>query len=367
MILIVNVFMRTVPDYATTTAETVDPGATPPSPSPSASPSTAIPLAEQSDSLVLRSSVEILDTAFMVAGVVLVLLILAGAAAAWFISGRVLKPLQAINTAAQIASTGSFDHRVGHTGPRDEVKDLSDTFDDMLGRLDSAFQAHRRFAANASHELRTPLAMTQTMLEVALADPHISADELREVTGRVLETNNRNTETVAALLDLAEISQRPLNAEPVSAKALLLEALSVTASESAQRNIDVHSELREVEVLGDGTLLRQAFTNLLTNAVRHNVEGGMISATLHVHLGNACVRIENSGPELSAERIEQLAEPFARGTGRAVSQGEAVRGHGLGLAIVTNIIDVHDGVLELTPRAGGGLIAAITIRARNWA
>lgn len=367
MVLIVNVFMRTVPTYVVSRPTPIAALPTPIVPSGDSWGDTGtVDTPSRSTSIALTSPVDILDTTFIVSAVVLVLVLLVGALLAWMLAGRMLRPLQTINRAAQMAGTGSFDHRVGLEGPRDEVRDLSETFDDMLSKLDRSFQSHRRFAANASHELRTPLATTQTLLEVALADPDLPVDELRTVARRVLETNRRNIETVEALLDLADIDQRPLAPELVDLTGLVDRVLADASREIEARRIRVHSTgFCPIVVNGDEVLLRQALSNLVRNAVRHNVGGGNIWVELSEDAGHVRLRVQNTGPVITAERSAELTEPFRRGAGRTASPEESVRGHGLGLAIVSSVVHAHEGTLELTPRAGGGLVVKITLHASD--
>ncbi|ANJ27798.1 sensor histidine kinase [Agromyces aureus] len=322
-------------------------------------------IASKAATISLRSPLDILNTSLFVSAIVLAVLLVAGALLAWLISGRLLRPLQAINRAAKLAGTASFDHRVGLDGPRDEVRDLSDTFDDMLERLDGAFRSHQRFAANASHELRTPLAATQTMLEVTLADPDAGVEELREVSRRVLEMNRRNTETVEALLDLAEIGRRPIRPKAVDLTRLVDDAVADAALEIAARALTVQVEASEAIARGDEVLLRQAISNLVRNAVRHNRDHGTITIRVARAVRTVSLSIENTGAPLTAARVHEFTEPFARGSGRTASTSESVRGHGLGLAIVSSVVDAHHGSLELAPREGGGLVVDLTLPAAS--
>jgi two-component system sensor histidine kinase VanS len=371
MMLTVNAFMRTVPTYvasrpaAMTGSSTAMPAPLVPSEGSSGDVG-AVDAAIRPATIALSSPVDILDATFIVSAVALVVVLLVGALLAWIVAGRMLRPLQAINRAAQVAGTGSFDHRVGFEGPRDEVRDLAETFDDMLSKLDRSFQSHRRFAANASHELRTPLATTQTLLEVALTDPDLPVEELRAVARRVLETNRRNIETVEALLDLADIDQRPLVTEPVDLTGLVGRALADASGEIGARGIRVDGAgSRPIIATGDEVLLRQAVSNLVRNAVRHNVDGGDISVDLVEDALHVRLRVQNTGPMVTDERVAELTEPFRRGAGRTASAAESVRGHGLGLAIVSSVVRAHDGTLDLTPRAGGGLVVELTFPAAS--
>lgn len=362
MALIVNVFMRTVPTYfALHPSDSTAQETTAVIRTPHAGAGTLGPI-EETGIMTLRSPGDILNTTFIVSMIVLIVLVIVGALFAWIVAGRMLRPLQAISRAAKLAGSGSFDHRIGFKGPHDEVRDLSDTFDEMIERLDRTFRSHQRFAANASHELRTPLAITQTMLEVALADPDLNLLELRTVAQRVLETNSGNIETVGALLDLADIDRRPLVAHKVNLDRLIRQAVAAVVDEAAARNISVAIESAGAsDVFGDEVLLRQAITNLVRNAVRHNVANGDLLLSVEETACGVRVRVENTGPELSVERAAELTEPFTRGAGRTASAAESVRGHGLGLAIVSSVVDAHHGTLWLAPREGGGLVVELVL------
>jgi len=376
MVVAVAVFMRTVPTYSdalvmgTTAAETTDAGwnSTPVDVSGddtvmgTTAPSSTGSMEPLSATISLRSSADILDASLQVSLLVLLALVIVGAVVAWLVAGRMLRPLQSVNDAARLAGTGSFDHRLSLGGPRDELRDLADTVDDMLGKLDRAFGASDRFAANASHELRTPLAATQTMLEVALADPDAGIDDLRETARRVLETNRRGIETVEALLDLSELEHREPVRAPVPLDALVREVLRECDDERARRGIAVTTELDGTMIaIGDAVLLRQAVGNLVRNAIRHNIVGGEVRITALGTDAATGLRIENTGQQLTPEAVASFAEPFVRGAGRVAGSADEARGHGLGLAIVESVAHAHDGELRLAARDGGGLIAELEL------
>lgn len=222
--------------------------------------------------------------------------------------------------------------------------------------MDRSFSASQRFAANASHELQTPLAATQTMLEVALADPDADAVQLRAVASRVLETNRRSIETVAALLDLAELDERAIGHHPVDAVPLVRSALSEEQSGIEARSLTVLDDLPpSLQMSADAVLLRQAVSNLVRNAVRHNLDGGELRLRA-IEAGDVRVLIiENTGVVLTRDLVDSLAEPFVRGVGRIAGD----RGHGLGLAIVKSVARALGGELRLTPREGGGLVVEL--------
>ena len=289
----------------------------------------------------------------------LVLLALLSGAVGWAVAGRMLAPLSTMNEAAKQAASGDLSRRLALEGPRDEIRDLADTYDRMLDSLESSLSTYRRFAANASHELRTPLATAQTMIDVTLADPAASVQQLRSLAQRLRETNRANVETVDALLDLAEAQSGDIYREDVDLGEVVSAVLARLAPEADARGVtppDPPDVLVVVE--GDPVLLRQAVSNLLRNAVRHNVPGGAVELSLVRAGGRARLRLSNGGPVVPAERLESLREPFVRGAGRGRTRGA---GHGLGLAIVSAVAAAHHGVLELSANPGGGLTAVLDL------
>ena len=288
----------------------------------------------------------------------LALLVVLSGTVGWILAGRMLQPLSSMNEAAKRAASGDLSQRLALSGPRDEIHDLADTFDNMLASLERSFSVHRRFAANASHELRTPLATTQTMIDVALSDPQASAEELRTVLTRVLETNRANRETIDALLDLADAQSGKLARENVDMEATVRDALSIIAPEVSERDLHVSSHLRSIQVPGDPVLLRQSVSNLLRNAARYNVDGGRITVSM-TRLDDAVrLTICNDGPVVPADKLDSLREPFVRGEGRGRTRGS---GHGLGLAIVTAVATAHGGELHLSANPTGGLTVVLEL------
>ncbi|GAA3861448.1 sensor histidine kinase [Streptomyces sedi] len=300
----------------------------------------------------IQSADDFLDTFLLVSGIALAALALLGAAVGWLVAGRIIRPLAAINLAATRAATGNLDHRVGLEGPRDEVSDLADTFDRMLASLERSFATHRRFAANASHELRTPLATTQTMIDVALDDPETDAREFRALAGRVREMNRANIETVNALLDLCDAEGGVRVREPVELVELARSVVARHGAEAEAAGVELHHpEGRTVWALGDPVLIRQALSNLVRNAIRHNHRGGHARVEQSVEGTATRLTVVNSGPVVAPELVPSLVEPFVRGDGRVKRRGA---GHGLGLALVSAVATAHDGALRLdAPREGG--------------
>jgi two-component system sensor histidine kinase VanS len=261
-----------------------------------------------------------------------------GLIAAWFIAGRVLGPLDRITAAANAAGTGTLHERIALTGPDDELKRLADTLDSMLARLDTEFQAHRRFAANAAHELRTPLASSHTLLQVAKANP--AAHDVATLTGQLLVANQRSIDTTESLLTLAAATHAPLEPEVVDLTAII--------AEESPAGADLHLEPTSVD--GDPVLLRCLVANLVDNAVRHNDSRRRIEIALR----DTTLRITNTGPEVC--EVDRLFEPFYRGAGRVRG------GHGLGLAIVRAVADAHRATLVATANLTGGLSVTVTFR-----
>ncbi|MBK1783856.1 sensor histidine kinase [Prauserella cavernicola] len=303
-------------------------------------------------SIAIESADDFLENFLTVSAIALITLALLGAVVGWIVAGRIIKPLSAINVAATRAATGDLDHRVGLDGPRDEVRDLADTFDRMLGSLERSFAIHRRFAANASHELRTPLATTQTMIDVALDDPDTDLTEFRALAGRVREMNRSNIETVGALLDLADADRGARLREPADLARISRAVVGDHEAEAAAAGVAVRAPEGHAVAFGDPVLIRQALSNLVRNAVRHNHAGGHALVRLSATEEVARVTVVNTGPPVAQESVESLVEPFVRGSGRVRTPGS---GHGLGLAIVAAVASAHEGALSLSPNSDGGL------------
>jgi signal transduction histidine kinase len=293
----------------------------------------------------------------------------------WLVAGRVLRPLATITATVRQISADDLHRRLAATGPDDELTELADTFDDLLDRLERAFAAQRRFVANASHELRTPLTLQRATVEVALADPDATADSLRGTLQQVLASGEHQERIIEALLVLARSQQGLAQREEVDVAALAAAALDERHShrdlsdESAVRPIRVDTELASARVVGDRELLARLVTNLLSNAVLHNVPDGWVRVSTSSDRGGVVLAVANSGPVVPPDQVAGLLEPFRRlGTARTGS-----RGLGLGLSIVAAIIDAHGGTLALHPRPEGGLDVRVTLpgqpapSAMSWA
>lgn len=347
LIAVVYAFMRFVPEYNIQAASPLRPGE---SPLEGTLPTQA---SSHSTTIAISSAGDFLETMLIIAVIALLLLAVISGWVGWVVAGRMLQPLHSINDAAVRAATGALDHRVGLTGPDDEIRALSTTFDSMLHSLERSFAAHQRFAANASHELRTPLAATQTLIDVTLARPDATPDDLRDLAGKIRQINHGNIQTVEALLDLAELDTATLRVELVTLAGVVDDVLGGLEAQMSERGITVSWDTRDAAVVpGDRVLIRQAVRNLLHNAVRHNVTGGEIGLSVRAGEDTVTLWVMNTGPVVDDDTVEMLREPLVRGAGRVAS---VERGHGLGLAISSSIAEAHEGALHLFSRAQGGL------------
>jgi two-component system sensor histidine kinase VanS len=311
----------------------------------------------------VASRAEILDAVVGVSAVILAALAVIGITGGWILAGWVLRPLQRINEATQIAAGGRLDHRIRLRGRNDEFHQLADSFDHMLARLDDAFATQERFAANASHELRTPLTVMETLLDVARRHPE--EQDYATLVDRLSVTNARAIGLTEALLRLADANAITAVSEPVDLSAIVHDAIGENADEAEQQGVTLASELSSAPTVGDATLLAQLASNLIQNAIRHNVAAGHIVVTTGRDRTQSKIqlRVENSGANYTPEAAAQLVEPFLRGSGR-ISRNRSragKRGYGLGLTLVSRIVDVHNGVLSIEPRQGGGLIVTVTL------
>ena len=285
----------------------------------------------------------------------LALLLVFGLVGGWLLAGSMLAPLTRITQAARLTADGSLSHRIRMEGRQDEFRELADAFDTMLARLEADVAEQQRFAANASHELRTPLAITQTLLEVARNDPTRDSGELVE---RLHFVNTRAIDLTEALLLLSRADQGSFTRESVDLSLVAEEATETLLPLAEQRGLVLETTGDPAPTIGSRALLQQLTTNLLHNAIVHNLaEGGRVWVTTRVEAGSAVLTVENTGEQLTRQLVSTLVEPFQRGTGR-IHDGHA--GVGLGLAIVRSITQAHDGTLSLTARDGGGL--CVTVR-----
>jgi two-component system, OmpR family, sensor histidine kinase VanS len=290
------------------------------------------------------------------AAAVLAFLLIFGLLGGWLIAGRMLAPLTRITDATRTAATGTLSHRIELPGRQDEFRELADAFDTMLARLEAHVAEQQRFAANASHELRTPLAITQTLLEVARNDPNPDNGELID---RLSAVNSRTIELTKALLLLSRADQRSFVPEPVDLSLLVEQAAETLLPLAEKHGVTIETSSEISPTIGSEPLLLQLTTNLLHNAIVHNLpEQGTVSVTTSAHPEHVVLTVDNTGESLTPRTVTTLVEPFQRGTER-IHVDHA--GAGLGLAIVRSITQAHNGALTLTPRAAGGLCVTVQL------
>jgi signal transduction histidine kinase len=274
------------------------------------------------------------------------------------LAGRVLRPIQDMTATARRLSDTNLHERLALEGPRDELKELADTFDGLLGRLESAFESQRRFVANASHELRTPLAIQRTVVDVALADPDATPDELRSMAVSVRDAVDRSEGLIDGLLLLARSQQGAGPTEPVDLAGVVSTALDQAVGEIAGAGLHVRRDLQPAVVTGNRVLLERLAVNLVQNAVRHNVEGGWMEVVTGRSGDRARLTVHNGGHPVPPEQVAGLFEPFRRLGPDRVDGG---RGHGLGLSIVQAVATAHDGTIEAAARPDGGLSVTVEL------
>ena len=299
------------------------------------------------------------------AAILMAFLLVFGLVGGWLLAGRMLAPLTRITDATRTAASGSLSHRIRLEGHQDEFRELADAFDAMLARLEAhvaeqqRFAAEQqRFAANASHELRTPLAVTQTLLDVARNDPNRDPVELVD---RLHAVNTRAIDLTEALLLLSRADQRSFTREHVDLSLIAEEAAETLLSVAEKRGATIETSGDLTPTIGSHALLLQLTTNLVHNAIVHNLpEQGTVWVTTSAHPESVVLTVENTGDKVTSELVATLAEPFQRGTKRIRTDHAGV---GLGLAIVRSITQAHDGNLTLTPRAAGGLRVTVQLPA----
>ena len=290
------------------------------------------------------------------AAIVLACLLLFGLLGGWLLAGRMLTPLARITDATRTAASGSLSHRIRLAGRSDEFHELADAFDAMLARLEAHVDEQQRFVANASHELRTPLAITQTLLEVARDDPDRGTDELVD---RLLFVNTRAIDLTEALLLLSRADQRSFAPEPVDLSLVAEEATETLLPLAEKRGVTIETSGHIASTVGSEALLLQLTTNLVHNAIVHNLPvHGTVWVTTSVQPDAVALTVENTGEELSPRLVSTLVERFQRRGNRLHTDHAAL---GLGLAIVKSITQAHDGSLTLTPRPGGGLSVTVQL------
>jgi len=276
--------------------------------------------------------------------------------AGWLLAGRALRPLRRIIATAKRVSGENLNERIALQGPQDELKELADTFDGMLERLQTAFASQRSFVANASHELRTPLAIMRTEIDVSLADPDATVEDLRRMGDAVRETVDRCERLIEGLLMLARSEAAIGREEPADLAALAADCITDLRARAEEARVEVQDELAPAWSRGDPALLERMIANLIDNGIRHNEPGGWLRVSTRAVAGRVRVIVANGGPRIDPDVAATLTEPFRR-----LERGGG--GFGLGLSIVRSVVDAHGGTLDVSARAEGGLVVRIELPA----
>lgn len=299
----------------------------------------------------------LLHTGLLYFGIIVVI----GTTGGYLLAKQALRPIARLTQTAQALSTENMDQRINLGGPDDELRELADTFDDMLGRLDAAFDSQRLFVANASHELRTPLSVIRTELEVTLSNPDADPVDLRRMGSVVAGATDRAQRLVTSLLTLARLQAVGGGelevTEPVDLAWLVPTALHAVAAEADEKNIKIETEVGSAATVGDPRLLERVIGNLVENAIRHNVPDGWLRVTTGQTADKAWLHVANGGSVIPGDDVDRLFEPFRRG-GRMRT---ATRGAGLGLAIVRLIVEAHHGRLQAAAPPFGGLAIRVEL------
>jgi two-component system, OmpR family, sensor histidine kinase VanS len=326
---------------------------------PSATPD-AVRQVEQIYAEAVQRHTQGLHQGLIQSGIALAIMTAVSIALGWLVAGRVLRPLRTMTATTRQISERNLNKRLALSGPRDELKDLADTVDGLLARLETHVAEQQRFAANASHELRTPLAITQTLLDVARIDPNRENGELID---RLHHLNTRAIDLTEALLLLSHADQKAFTPEYLDLSLVAEEATETLLPLAEQQGITIEASGETTPTLGSETLLLQLTTNLVHNAIVHNLpQHGAVWVRTSLHPKYVELTVENTGENLPEKLVSTLAEPFHRGTER-IHTDQAGVGLGLGLAIVKSITQAHDGTLTLTPRTAGGLRVTVQLPA----
>jgi signal transduction histidine kinase len=290
--------------------------------------------------------------------IALAIMAIISAALGWVVAGRVLAPLRTMTAATQQMSEANLHERLAMQGPRDELRQLADTIDGLLGRLEGAFDAQRRFVANASHELRTPLTAVRALLEMILSDPRATVGTFRTTCKQVLEESAQQEQLIDALLALAH-GQRGIDArEPIDLSVLVRDVVDAQDAEASARGVRIDASLEPGWISGDRRLIERLVSNLVDNAIRHNDPGGTAAVTVRARAGGVELSVSNTGPVVPADEVDRLLQPFQRLGGDRVGRRD---GLGLGLSIVAAIADTHDAALAVVPGREGGLEVSVRL------
>jgi signal transduction histidine kinase len=316
--------------------------------------------ASKAEALAQRTHQSDLHQLLVQSGIALAVMTVLSVALGWLIAGRVLRPLRSITASAQRISANNLHERLALEGPDDEFKDLGDTLDGLLGRLEGSFEAQRRFVANASHELRTPLTLERTLLQLALSDPGATAASLRSTCEEVLLYGEAQERLIEALLTLATSEQGLEAYRPVDLAAITDLVIQTPHPDAGRLGVRLESDIKPAATTGDPHLVERLVTNLVHNAVRHNRPGGWARVTTSTQNDKAVLSVTNSGPVVAAGDTERLFEPFQRLVRSRSGQSE---GHGLGLAIVQAVATAHGATVTAKVRPEGGLAMEVGFRA----
>jgi signal transduction histidine kinase len=331
------------------------PGSTPQTAPPPGAASTYSGHASKEQAQAQKSAV--LHQFLVTSGIALAIMAVAAVGLGWLVAGRVLRPLRTMTTTTRHISERNLHERLALPGPRDELKDLGDTIDGLLTRLETAFDAQRRFVANASHELRTPLTVSRAMLQVALQDPQLTLDSLRSTCHDVLAAQDEQEQLIEALLTLAR-SQRGLDhQDPLDLAAIVNDVLQSQAPRASAQGVTVNAALSAAPIRGDARLVERMASNLVENALRYNIPNGQVDITAGAESGSATLHIANTGPPIPTDQIQRLLQPFQRLT---TNRHGRHNGLGLGLSIVAAIAEAHHATLSAHPQPHGGLAIHIS-------
>ncbi|MFB6518125.1 sensor histidine kinase [Streptomyces sp. NPDC056401] len=319
-------------------------------------------LADQAREAMAGQIADIMHQLLVQSGIALALMLAVSIVLGWIVAGRMLHPLRTITAAAQEISATSLHQRLALGGPSDELKELGDTIDGLLGRLEASFGAQRRFVANASHELRTPLARQRVLGQVALSDPEATVESLRQAHERILAAGVQQERLIEALLTLARGQAGIEVRRPFDLTEIAREVVDARAAEADLRTVTFRTSASTAVALGHRPLAERLVVNLVDNALRHNTPHGEVRVTTGTVEGRAVLTVSNSGPPVPPEDVDRLFQPFQR---LGATRAARTEGLGLGLSIVQAIAHAHDAGLTASPRPGGGLTVTVAFPGTN--
>jgi signal transduction histidine kinase len=315
-------------------------------------------LSAQATQALIHQKSSVLHQLLINSGIALALMSVLSIVLGWLVAGRILRPLRTITTAARDISATNLHRRLALGGPGDELKELGDTFDALLGRLEASFQAQRQFVANASHELRTPLARQRTLGQVALADPDATVESLRTAHERILAAGTQQERLIEALLTLTRSHVGIEVRHPFDLAQLTHDVVGARRAEADHRTVTIRPSISATLAAGHRPLAERLVTNLVDNALRHNTPHGLVEVTTRAVDGHAVLTVANTGPVVPPNAIEQLFQPFQR-----LGAARTGEGLGLGLSIVQAIATAHDATITTSARPEGGLTITVTFPA----